>query len=68
MIVSILESFLHDRTTSIKTFKSYFPVLEEMVAGKKKIEFPNRYFVMFGEKSDLGTTPKERKYVHMSFH
>ncbi|XP_005088854.1 prostaglandin E synthase 2 [Aplysia californica] len=60
VVVSILESYLHDRSTSLQKLNSYYPCLTEKVGRKTKYDFPNKYFVMFQEKADLGSTAKER--------
>ena len=63
VIISILESYLEDKTTSIETLLSYYPAIETTNAGGKKVmEFPNRYFIMYGDKK-ISQTPKQVKYV-----
>ncbi len=51
VIISLLESFLEDRTVPVEKLVTYYPSMEGVDArGKKKLEFPNRYFIMYGEK------------------
>ena len=52
LIISLLESFLYDKSRSIPTLLSYYPVMEsENARGKTVYEYPNKYFVMYGEGS-----------------
>ena len=51
LIISLLESFLYDRSQSVSRLLSYYPVMEATSArGKTVYEYPNKYFVMYGEK------------------
>lgn len=61
VIISVLESYLHDRTTNLTSYLSYYPCLTENIGGKIKYEFPNKYFIMFQETANLDTIPKQRK-------
>ena len=62
MVLSLLESYIQDKSVGIERLHSYFPALEsEQKRGKKTYEYPNKYFVMYGEKQDLGSTPDQRK-------
>jgi len=50
LIISLLESFLYDPSRSVSTLLSYYPVMESTNSrGKTVYEYPNKYFVMFGE-------------------
>ena len=52
LIISLLESFLYDKSRSISTLLSYYPVMKsENSRGKTVYEYPNKYFVMYGEGS-----------------
>ncbi len=63
VIISLLESFLEDRNVSMDKLVTYYPSMEGVDArGKKKLEFPNRYFIMYGEKK-CKRTAKEMKWV-----
>ena len=67
MIISILESFLEDRNTPLETFLSYYPPMETTNdRGKKVLEFPNKYFIMYGDKKTFQTV-KQMKYVGYLF-
>jgi len=61
VIISILESYLQDKTVNIEKINSYFPCIEEKTGKKIKYEFPNKYFVMYQEKADLDSTAKQRQ-------
>ncbi|BFZ20736.1 hypothetical protein BsWGS_23775 [Bradybaena similaris] len=61
VIISVLESYLHDRTTNLAKYVSYYPCLTEDVGRKKKFDFANKYFIMFQETTNLSTTPEYRK-------
>ena len=61
--MSVLESYLEDRTTSVETLLSYYPPMESTNdKGKKVLEYPNRYFIMYGDKKTM-QAPKQMKYV-----
>ncbi|XP_064649078.1 prostaglandin E synthase 2-like [Lineus longissimus] len=48
VIISILKSFLLDRSRSINLIQQCYPSLESKnEKGKKVVEFPNRYFLMY---------------------
>nr|QTJ24583.1 prostaglandin E synthase [Perinereis aibuhitensis] len=50
VIMSLLESFLENKSESLRKLLSYYPPLEGPNAkGKNVVEYPNRYFIMFGE-------------------
>ena len=56
VIISILESFLEDRNTSLETFLSYYPPMETTNnRGKKVLEFANKYFIMYGDNKTFHT-------------
>ena len=61
VIVSILVSYLFDPSVDLATLKTYYPALEETVKMRKKWEFPNRYFIMYGESIADARTEKQRK-------
>ncbi|CAG5134086.1 unnamed protein product [Candidula unifasciata] len=60
VIISVLESYLHDRNTSLAKYLSYYPCLTENEGRKKKYDFANKYFIMFQETTNLPTTPESR--------
>jgi len=50
LIISLLESFLSDRSQSVGTLVSYYPAMESKSSGGKTIyEYPNKYFIMYGK-------------------
>ena len=62
VIISAIESYLSDRSTSLEKYVSFYPCDMEIISGKKKYDFPNKYFIMYQETQDLATTPKERRW------
>ncbi|GFN73506.1 prostaglandin e synthase 2 [Plakobranchus ocellatus] len=60
VIISALESYLSDRSTSLDKYAMFYPCYTEVISGKKKYDFPNKYFIMYQETKDIGTSPKER--------
>lgn len=70
MIISVLLSFLHNKTESLQDLMKCFPTVaytdEE---GEKRIEIMNRYFLMYGQhppgrsKEDIVEERKWRKWV-----
>ena len=62
VIISILDSHLEDRNQGVDKLKTYYPGLENKnEKGKVVIEYPNKYFIMYGEKDIKSSTPAERK-------
>ncbi|XP_059149092.1 prostaglandin E synthase 2-like [Physella acuta] len=61
VIISVLESYLHDRSTGLEKYSSYYPCITENEGRKTKYDFPNKYFIMFQETADLSSTPDQRK-------
>ena len=50
LIISLLESFLYDRSQPVSTLLSYYPVMESTSSrGKTVYEYPNKYFIMYGK-------------------
>ncbi len=48
--MSVLQSFLEDRSRPLATLQTYYPSMEvRLKNGKTGTEFPNRYFVMYGD-------------------
>ncbi|ELT91950.1 hypothetical protein CAPTEDRAFT_228714 [Capitella teleta] len=61
VIISCLETFLEDPSIPFDRIVSFYPPLESEGKGKKKVfEYPNKYFVMYGDKK-IKTTPDQRK-------
>ncbi|KAK3732157.1 hypothetical protein RRG08_026539 [Elysia crispata] len=60
VIISAIESYLSDRSTSLEKYLTFYPCDMEVISGKKKYDFPNKYFIMYQETQDLATTPKQR--------
>lgn len=50
MIISVLQSFLHNKTEGLQDLVRCFPTMaytdEE---GEKRVEIMNRYFLMYGQ-------------------
>lgn len=62
LIISILESYRLDRTTTIEKLVSYYPSLESKNArGKQVFDYPNKYFIMYGDK---GHEINDNKWVY----
>lgn len=60
VIVSLLESYLEDRTVPLERLLTYYPPLESQNSkGKKVTDYPNKYFIMFGERK----TQKSNEYL-----
>lgn len=51
IIISALESHLHDTKMDLKTLLTYYPMMEMMDqrSGKMKMECPNRHAIMYGQ-------------------
>jgi microsomal prostaglandin-E synthase 2 len=51
LIVSLLQSYLLDKTQTVKKLQSFYPQLESKNArGKTVYEYPNKYFIMHGDQ------------------
>ncbi|CAH1785809.1 unnamed protein product, partial [Owenia fusiformis] len=63
VIISLLESHLFDSTQKVSTLVDYFPVMESKEGRKTILEYPNRYFVMYGvaNKDIKSSTDIQRK-------
>lgn len=63
VIVSCLETFLEDPRAPFDQIVSYYPALESRQGSKTIYEYPNKYFVMYGEKpmNSLSSTAEQRK-------
>jgi len=60
LIVSLLESYMKDKAQTIEKLLTFYPQLESQNAkGKTMYDYPNKYFVMQGEKG--GTATSETK-------
>jgi len=57
VIVSVLTSFIEDQSMSLSQLNTFYPALESKE--KKGTDYPNKYFIMFGEKH----VPKEMHKV-----
>lgn len=66
VIISVMESHIIDQSQKIEKLLSYFPVIESKnEKGKTVYDYPNKYFIMFGEEPAYGTPDymkKERKW------
>jgi len=50
LIISTLESYLNNKSTDLNTLQTYYPVLEgEKKYGRIQFDFPNKYFLMYGD-------------------
>lgn len=61
VIVSVLESWRQDQRESLEKLLQCYVCIESEERGKKVYEFPNKYFIMFMDKTNLPTTPEERQ-------
>jgi len=53
MIMSVLRSYLEDPSLSVNQLNEFYPAIESPKKGrfgKTLYEYPNKYFIMFGEK------------------
>ena len=63
VIVSILGSFLEDRSQKLQEIIQYYPVVEvENKKGKMVFDFPNKYFIMYGERLSAPKNEKIQKW------
>ena len=50
LIMSLLESYLENKSESLRKLHSYYPGIEgPNEKGKTVMDYPNRYFIMFGD-------------------
>jgi len=50
LIISLLGSFLYDRSQPVSQLLTYYPVLESKNSrGKTVYDYPNKYFIMYGK-------------------
>ena len=50
MIISVLQSFLHNKNETLKNLVKCYPTLNYTdEEGDKRIEIMNRYFLMYGQ-------------------
>ena len=61
VIISVLESWRMDPQQSLEELTQCYMCIESEERGKKVYEYPNKYFIMFMDKTDLPTTPEQRK-------
>lgn len=64
MIMSVLASYLEDPSLSINQLNEFYPAIESAKKGrfgKTLYEYPNKYFIMFGEKEVSKQQQKELK-------
>lgn len=59
-IVSVLASYVVDYETPLSKLHVFYPVLKKNEGRKTVWEFPNKYFLMFGENKSDFRTPEER--------
>merc|ERR1711976_326710 len=59
VIISVLETLLEDPSSTIEKVNSYYPALISQEKRKTVYEFPNKYFIMYGEKK-LSTSEESR--------
>lgn len=54
LIISVLDTFLEDRSVSVDQLLTYYPSLESVNSrGKKVFEYPNKYFIMYGDSKSI---------------
>ncbi|KAJ8299981.1 hypothetical protein KUTeg_021500 [Tegillarca granosa] len=62
VIISLIESYLHDTSQPLDLLKSFYPGLESKDnRGKTVWEFQNKYFIMFQDHISDKRTSKERR-------
>lgn len=61
VIISILETFLLDRRQNLEQLTKYYPCIENKEGRKIKFDFPNKYFIMYGDAYDAPGTDETRK-------
>ena len=68
VIMSMLVSHLFDPSVGFAELKTYYPALEDDTSKyRKKWDFPNRYFIMYGESIADARTEKQRRWVFLTF-
>ncbi|KAK3087279.1 hypothetical protein FSP39_003980, partial [Pinctada imbricata] len=65
LIMSILESYIFDRSVSLETFYSFYPGVTSKTRKKTTFDYPNRYFIMYQENVFDNRTPDQRKEERM---
>ncbi|XP_045160308.2 prostaglandin E synthase 2-like isoform X2 [Mercenaria mercenaria] len=60
-IVSVLGSFVYDQQTPLHKLHTYYPVIKEKQGRKTVWDFPNKYFIMFGENIEDSRSEKQRR-------
>ncbi|KAK7495742.1 hypothetical protein BaRGS_00012962 [Batillaria attramentaria] len=61
VIMSILESWRHNPQQSLEKYLECYVCIESEEKGKKVYDFPNRYFIMFFDRTNLPTTVEQRQ-------
>ncbi|CAD5123229.1 DgyrCDS11591 [Dimorphilus gyrociliatus] len=61
VIMSTLETFLLDRRQKMENLVNYYPCIENKEGRKLKFDFPNKYFVMYGDDYKAPGTEETRK-------
>lgn len=61
VIISVLESWRQDRQQNLGDLSRCYVCIESEEKGKKVYEYPNKYFIMFMDKTNLPTTPEQRQ-------
>lgn len=61
VIVSLLETFLIDKKQSLQQLLTFYPGIE-VTEGKrrKKMDFPNRYFIMYQDSKAPGSMAQRK--------
>jgi microsomal prostaglandin-E synthase 2 len=63
LIVSLLASFLQDRTQSVGKLLTFYPAIESKNSrGKTIYEYPNKYFIMYGETGQITDDRKDERH------
>lgn len=64
LIISVLDTFLEDRSVSLDQLLTYYPSLESVDSrGRKVTEYPNKYFIMYGDSKSIPSyRDEERKW------
>jgi microsomal prostaglandin-E synthase 2 len=64
VIMSVLESYLFDKTVPLDKLLTYYPAIEKKTGGRfisrTVQDFPNRNFLMFQEHISDKRTPEDR--------
>jgi len=61
--MSALASYVYDQTTTLESLLTYYPALKEKKEKKTVWDFPNKYFLMYGDNIVDTRSEKERRYV-----